>query len=83
MLALVALTFIRMFAGILTKGLGAMFETPKPGGTTPPPKQAGGPLRRDPVCGTFVPEEGGIQAKIDGETVHFCSESCRDKFLRA
>jgi YHS domain-containing protein len=81
LLALVALTFIRMFAGILTKGIGSFFEQQKqPGGPSDPPKQAGGALKRDPVCGTFVAPETSIKATIGGEVLHFCSAECRGKY---
>jgi len=37
---------------------------------------------RDPVCGMTVdPSNGKPTAEHEGGTVHFCSESCRDKFV--
>ncbi|OGP23140.1 MAG: hypothetical protein A2X93_02335 [Deltaproteobacteria bacterium GWC2_56_8] len=35
----------------------------------------------DPVCGSYVPESSALSAKRGGETAHFCSPDCRDKFL--
>jgi YHS domain-containing protein len=36
----------------------------------------------DPVCGMAVgPAGGGPRVDYDGETFHFCSEHCRDRFL--
>src|SRR5690606_5342373 len=35
---------------------------------------------RDPVCG-MLPEPGRITAEHDGRTFHFCSQSCRDRFV--
>jgi YHS domain-containing protein len=38
-------------------------------------------LVRDPVCGMHVAEGLALSVKQGGETVHFCSVECRDKFL--
>jgi len=40
----------------------------------------GGELKQDPVCGTFVPTTTSVKKTINGELVHFCSATCRDKF---
>ena len=41
---------------------------------------AGGELKQDPVCGTFVPVATSVKKTINGELIHFCSVACRDKF---
>lgn len=46
----------------------------------PPRVPAGGELRKDPVCGTYVSTATGITAKNRGEVVYFCSEECRKKY---
>ena len=50
-----------------------------------PPRPApvvytGGELKKDPVCGTFVSVEVSVTKRVGGETVHFCSAACRDKY---
>jgi Cu+-exporting ATPase len=35
----------------------------------------------DPICGMTVDERTAISARRDGQTLYFCSESCRQKFL--
>lgn len=40
-----------------------------------------GDAMQDPVCGMTVQPEGGITAPYKDRTVHFCSTSCRSKFL--
>lgn len=35
---------------------------------------------RDPVCGRSVPKDGAPTSQFVGETYHFCSERCRDRF---
>jgi YHS domain-containing protein len=38
-------------------------------------------LVRDPVCGMHIAEGLAVPLKHGGETLHFCSAECRDKFL--
>ncbi len=38
-------------------------------------------VTKDPVCGMTVDPATALHAERDGETFHFCSEHCRDKFL--
>jgi len=38
------------------------------------------PLFRDPVCGTFVAAEISYPLELDGESLHFCSAECRDRY---
>jgi YHS domain-containing protein len=37
---------------------------------------------RDPVCGTRVPGVFGPTAKFKGQTFRFCSETCRQIFIK-
>ena len=39
-----------------------------------------GELKKDPVCGTFVSTGTSVKQMVNGELVHFCSTTCRDKF---
>jgi YHS domain-containing protein len=50
---------------------------------TPPPVFAGGELKRDPVCGTYVSTGASVTRKVNGELLHFCSSECRDKYRAA
>ncbi len=38
-------------------------------------------LVRDPICGIHVAEGLAVPLKYRGETLHFCSTECREKFL--
>jgi YHS domain-containing protein len=42
---------------------------------------AGGELRKDPVCGTYVSVVTGLSQKSNGKTLYFCSEECRKKYV--
>jgi Cu+-exporting ATPase len=58
------------------------------GGQQPLRKPPGSPpaapkpesLVKDPVCGTFVASSSKWVTHRGGETYHFCSADCRDKF---
>ena len=87
-LTLLIITFIRMVIGILMKGLGDAIrqEPPRTRAGAPrsgPEMPGGGDLKRDPVCGTFVPAVSSISAKVRGEVFYYCSPACRDKHATA
>ena len=43
---------------------------------------ATGEMVKDPVCGVFVPLDGGIRVR-EGDVVHcFCSYQCRDRYIQ-
>lgn len=84
------LSVFRMIAGALSKGFAEMMDTsekPQPGTPPPPPPPrstnatpSGGTLKRDPVCGMFIPEADAYTKSVRGETFYFCSKECRDKY---
>ena len=38
-------------------------------------------LVQDPQCGAYILPAQGVDARVAGNTYHFCSESCREQFL--
>ncbi len=40
-------------------------------------------MKRDPVCGTYVPVSQAIKYKCKGETCYFCSDECKEKFVNS
>ncbi len=34
----------------------------------------------DPVCGTCLPQEDAIKARIEGNDYYFCSKTCLERF---
>ena len=40
-------------------------------------------LFKDPVCGTYVTSDDSPTASHDGKLLYFCSEDCRQKFLKS
>ena len=49
-----------------------------------PPAAAGRPaddlLVEDPICHTYVPQQGAESLVVGGTTYYFCSPECRKKF---
>ena len=46
----------------------------------PPVPSAGGELKKDPICGTYVSVASSLREKVAGEVVYFCSDECRKRF---
>lgn len=62
------------------KSVFAGFQSSQPRPQPRPEVPAGGELKRDPVCGTYVSTASRITSKSKGEVIYFCSEECRKKF---
>jgi YHS domain-containing protein len=85
LLTVVVITVLKSIVGIVLKGVA---EAMKPGSTAPGPASRPanqvpltGELKKDPVCGTYIAAASSIQEKVGGQTVHFCSRECRDKYV--
>lgn len=37
---------------------------------------------RDEVCGVYLPKYEALKVEIEGKVYYFCSEECKDAFLR-
>lgn len=37
-------------------------------------------MKKDPICGTYIPENQAVIYEINGSTHYFCSEDCKLKF---
>lgn len=59
----------------------------------PPPARGGNRANRqephdelmvqDPQCGRFLTERDAVTASLHGRRLHFCSQECRDLYMRA
>jgi len=77
--AVIFISLLRSVIGIVMKGFAAAFQ----GSASAPQRPsvpAGGELKKDPVCGTFISTATSIHKQVHGETYYFCSAACRDKF---
>jgi len=88
LLSIFLLSVVRMIVAALSKGFSEMMSPPSSAGGTnqgaqqrPPSAAGGGPLKRDPVCGTYIPVDHSVRKVIRGETLYFCSPECRDKYV--
>ena len=81
LISVVLISILRMVIGVVTKAVAAFFSPPRPADSSAATSgvRAGGELKRDPVCGTFIPVENAVKQTVGGEVVYFCSEACRDK----
>jgi YHS domain-containing protein len=84
LLAVIVITVLKSIIGVVLKGVA---EAMKPGSTAPgaprPSNQVPltGELKKDPVCGTYIAAASSIKETVGGQTVHFCSQQCRDKYV--
>ena len=37
-------------------------------------------MKKDPICGTYIPENQALTYRAGGETHYFCSDECKNKF---
>ena len=73
---------IRMVVGMLARAFTNFAGAKSPQGPAGPARvPAGGTLRKDPVCGTFVSESVAKTLSREGKTHHFCSDACLKKYL--
>ncbi len=79
-LAIILISFLRSIIGILGKTVGGFLgpEASRRSASAGPQKI--GELKRDPVCGTYVSTATSVKRTLGGETVHFCSVECSEKY---
>lgn len=80
LLPLLVFLFIRSILRSLF-GSGKQVSRREPAPPREPPVMAGGELKKDPVCGTYISTSLALTRTIKGESVYFCSKECRDKFV--
>jgi YHS domain-containing protein len=84
LLTVVVISVLKSIVGIVLKGFA---QAMKPGSGAPgaprPSNQVPltGELKKDPVCGTYIAAASSIKEKVGGQTFHFCSQECRDKYV--
>lgn len=80
---LVFITLIRSVIGVLGRVFSSFVAPPVPQQASKPEIPLSGELKKDPECGTYISAATSIKRTVDGETYHFCSAECRDKFVAA
>jgi YHS domain-containing protein len=88
LLYLFDLIVVTIIGWILARVVQRLFGTSISGPRAARSKAAGGSSRpaitgetaRDPVCGMFVSTELSHRLRRDGETLHFCSRECLERY---
>ncbi len=82
--ALFALMMLRMLYGALKHFLAPRQAHPgaRASAAKQPTGDTGSKMVRDPECGMFVSTELSHRLRRGGETLHFCSEDCLEKYRR-
>ena len=82
LISIFLITFLRFVIGIIGKAFSDLARpaSPDPRRPSSSAATAGGELKRDPVCGTFVAPSASVKKTVRGEMLHFCSPACRDKY---
>ncbi len=80
----VLISVVRAVMRIVVKGMGEMMN-PNAGAQSRPPSSPQipltGELKKDPSCGTYISVATSILETVGGQTFHFCSKQCRDKYV--
>lgn len=79
-LAIILISVLRSVLGVIGKALGGFLNPDASAGAGSAQPQAAGELKRDPVCGTYVPAATSVKRTVRGQVVHFCSEACSQKY---
>lgn len=78
---IIVVPLLRMVFGLLARAFTNYAGAKNPARTEGPVRvPAGGTLRKDPICGTFVSENVAKTLSSGGKTHHFCSDECLKKF---
>lgn len=43
---------------------------------------SGAVMTKDPACGTYFLKSQGVEARVGSEVLYFCSEECKEKYLK-
>ncbi len=89
-LDLLEFVVLAFFLRAMARSLGSRFHFPvfhvRTSGNVPPRPRSTethqGEMARDPVCGMFVSTELSQKLRHGGETLHFCSRTCLEKFRK-
>ena len=78
LMIVIANAFWRLVDGIIEAAGGTTRDQRRRGGGPPSAVR----LARDPICGTHVPVNAALSLTTKGRTQYFCSEKCRDEYLK-
>ncbi|HYL39126.1 MAG TPA: hypothetical protein VEV17_24625 [Bryobacteraceae bacterium] len=82
LITVLLISVLRSVMRIIFKGFGEMLnpganQQKEPDNRVP----LTGELKKDPTCGTYISAATSIKETVGGQTFHFCSKECRDKYV--
>jgi YHS domain-containing protein len=78
--AVLFISALRSVIGIFARAFANFVNPQQQPAARRPSVEAGGELKRDPVCGTFISTSTALQKKSGSAVYYFCSEACRSRF---
>lgn len=75
--------FLLRFVLRLVRGVVEGATSPSPGQTGRSTHSPAVRMIADPICGTYVVPGKALQLARGGQTLYFCSDKCRDEWVRA
>ena len=78
------ITIVRSVLGIILRGFSQLLSPGRPEQAKRSPADGvplSGELKKDPTCGTYISAASSIKQTVGGQTYHFCSADCRDKYV--
>jgi len=80
-LVIVVITVLRSVLGIISKAVSGAANANRPAQSSSGRVPLSGELKKDPACGTYISASTSIKETVGGQTFHFCSKQCRDKYV--
>lgn len=75
---IIGIALLRYVIALITRAVSGQRE---PRASVSREPVSAGELKKDPVCGTYIAASSSVKLSEKGETIHFCSTGCRDKYL--
>ncbi len=86
-LTILLISVVRAILRTVLQGFASLFQTsqqtPVRQAQRPNDVPLTGELKRDPVCGTYTVASNAIRQDVNGQTLYFCSNRCRDEYMSA
>lgn len=90
LVSIFAITLVRIFVGIIARGLSAYVGAPRSSASAGAPRGAGhatgprkqGTLRKDSLTGIYIAEELAITKVINGHTHYFASDENFREYMK-
>jgi len=81
LLTIVVITLLRGVLGIIAKALSGQSKQSAAAQRSANQVPLSGELKKDPACGTYISAATSLKETVSGQTFHFCSKECRDKYV--